>query len=171
MKITSSTLIVLIMTLIVWQGSDAGPDPYLSEITSRLLTGRYYLVGVSDGYINQYTSRIRFYRDGNRLGAKAQSGVPESYSLGVTDLELNYPNLNFTMIARDPQGGLMAVRDCRAVISDSTDRIPYTCLFMIGPEQARAAPQQGALVRDTGQAIVMFKSPPAEGCFLSALQQ
>ena len=171
MKIASSLLMALIMTLAVWHGVNSGSDPNLDEITSRLLTGRYYLVGISDGYINQYTSRIRFFRDGNRLAADAQSGVPESYALGVTDLALQYPNLNFTMIARDPQGGLMAVRDCRAVISDTTSRIPYTCFFMIGPDQARAAPQQGELVRDTGQAIVMFKDVPADGCFLSSLRQ
>ena len=171
MKTAFSVILVLILTLAAWHGANSGPDPYLNEITGRLLTGRYYLVGISDGNINQYTSRIQFFRQGNGLAADAQSGVPDSYSLGVTDLKLQYPNLNFTMIARDPQGGLMAVRDCRAVISDTTDRIPYTCLFMIGPEQARAAPQQGELVRDTGQAIVMFKDVPADGCFLSALRQ
>ena len=149
----------------------AGSDPYLDDLTRRLLVGRFYLVGMSDGFINQYTSRIRFFQQDNRLMAEVHSGVPESYRLGVTDLDLNYPNLDFTMIATDPEGGLLAVRDCRAVVSGDSYRIPYTCFFMIGPEQAKAAPQKGELVRDTGQAVVTFQDDPAEGCFLSALRR
>jgi hypothetical protein len=168
-RILVAVFMALFVALAALPSAKAGPDPQMEELTRRLLSDQYYLVGISDGFINQYTSRIRFYSQGDKFTAEAHSGVPESYRLGVTDLRLNYPNLYFTVIATDPKGKLLAVRDCRAAVSGDLDRIPYTCLFMIGPEQARAAPQKGELVRDTGQAVVMFEDPPAQGCFLSTL--
>jgi hypothetical protein len=168
-KIVIVVFMTLVITVAVLPLVNAGTDPRVEELTRQLLSGRYYLVGITDGFINQYTSRIRFYQQDNKLMAEAQSGVPESYSLGVTDLALDYPNLYFTIIATDPKGELLAVRDCQALVSGNLNKIPYTCLFMIGPDEARAAPQKGELVRDTGQDIVIFKDPRAGGCFLSAL--